>query len=62
VGHDADISSFFFIAAPRLLAASISSLASFSAMLFSERAREPARIQRIASDVRRFCGTSIGTW
>ena len=33
-----------------------------SAMPFSGRVRAFVMIQRIASEVRRFCGTSIGTW
>ena len=51
-----------FIEAPRPLAASSSSLASLSAIVFSRRARLNSTIQRIASVVARRGRTSTGTW
>src|SRR6266850_357090 len=56
------VSSRFFTAVPRLLAASSSSAASFSDMLRSARRRAAPITQRMASDVRRSGRTSTGTW
>src|SRR3990172_9549365 len=55
------VSSLFLTAVPRLLAASKSSAASFSSMLFSLRLRADPMIHRMDSEVRRSGRTSTGT-
>src|SRR5262245_7959707 len=56
------VSSRFFTAVPRLLAASRSSAANRSCMLFSGRYRANATSQRMDREVRRSGRTSTGTW
>src|SRR5262249_28404858 len=56
------VSSFFFMAPPFMLAASRSSPASFSCIVFSPREAAYVISQRIASESRRFGSTSTGTW
>jgi uncharacterized protein YbaA (DUF1428 family) len=55
------VSSFFFIAVPRLFAASINSAANFSSIDFSARSRADWINQRMLSDKRLWGLTSTGT-
>ena len=54
------VSSFFFIEGPSFRDASMSSFASRSAMVASDRCREKVVIQRIANAIRLSWRTSIG--
>jgi hypothetical protein len=56
------VSSRFFTAVPRLFAASRSSDANRSCIVFSGRDRAKPTNQRIESEVRRSGRTSTGTW